>query len=340
MGSRCVIGVDLGGTNVRAQAVFEDGSPAGDRFENASLAQSGTATIIEQVALTIRQAVGAASGDVVGVGLAIPGHVDDAAGVVKWAPNFGETRDGVFYFWLDVSIKPELAGLVSLPITMANDANAAAMGEYMYGSGRGSANCLVMFTLGTGIGGGVVLGPRSVQGSVSGPLLLVGGNLGGVELGHVVVQKDGLDCTAGTYGTVEAYCQRDAIIRRTTHRLKRGRRSLITELVGGDLGKVTPYEISVAAEQGDELAIQVWREFGDYLGVGLANAINTFAPDVLAVGGQISKASRFFFEAMVGSARDNAVPSLFDDCRIVLAEQTDDAGLLGAAALAFSAGLS
>lgn len=333
---KCVVGVDLGGTNVRAQALFEDGSPAGERFENESMAQKGTETILEQLALTIRQAVGHAEGEVRAVGLAIPGHIDDAAGSVRWAPNFGEYVDGVFHYWQNVSIKPTLARLTGLPIVMANDANAAALGEYMFGVGRNSANCLVMVTLGTGIGGGVVLSPKSVFGVASSPLLLLGGNLGGAELGHTIVQKDGLDCTAGTYGTVEAYCQRDAIIRRTTHRLRRGRASLILDLVAGDLAKVTPYEISLAAEQGDALALQVWREFGEVLGTGLASMINVFAPDILAIGGQISKAGEFFLPALRTAVEDNAVPSLAADCWITLAEQVEDAGILGGAALALA----
>ncbi len=336
-----MIGVDLGGTNVRAQAVFADGSPAGARFENASMAQDGTEQILEQVALTIRQAIKDCQGTPIGIGLAIPGHVSDSEGIVRWAPNFGQTIDGVFHYWVNVQIKEYLQSLIKLPIVMVNDANAAAMGEYAFGSGRNESNCLAMVTLGTGIGGGVVLGGKSVQGETARPLLLLGGNQGGVEFGHMIIQKDGIDCNAGTYGTLEAYCQRDAIIRRTTHRLRRDRTSIIRDLVDGDLAKVTPREIAAAAEQGDKLALQVWAEFGEFLGIGLANIINIFAPDVLAVGGQISKAWKFFSPAMLIATEDSAVPSLFKDCDIRIAEQSDDAGLLGAGALAFAAtGLS
>lgn len=337
MAMKCVVGVDLGGTNVRAQALYEDGSPAGERFENKSMAQDGTDRIIEQLALTIRQAVSHAEKTPLAVGLAIPGHVDDEAGMVRWAPNFGEYRDGVFHYWQNVPIKGDLNKLVDLPIVMANDANTAAFGEYKFGTGKNSANCLVMITLGTGIGGGVVLGPRSVFGKTFGPMLLLGGNQGGVEIGHTIVQMNGLDCTAGTYGTVEAYCQRDAIIRRTLHRLRRGRVSLIRDLVEGDLSRVTPREISMAAEQNDELALQIWREFGEFLGTSLASTINIFAPDVLAIGGQISKAGEFFMPHVIAAARDASVPSLFDDCDITLAQQVDDAGILGGAALALEA---
>ncbi len=332
-----MIGVDLGGTNVRAQALYEDGSEAGQRFENPSWAQTGTERILDAVSLTIRQAISSSEGLVHAVGLAIPGHVDDDSGLVKWAPNFGETIDGVFHYWENVPFKTDLEARIGLPIVMGNDANAAALGEYKFGSGRNQANCLVMLTLGTGIGGGVVLGRRSVMGKSQGPLLLVGGNQGGVELGHTIVMHRGVDSTAGAYGSIEAYCQRDAIIRRCCHRLRRGRVSLINDLVEGDWSHITPKTISDAAEKGDELAIEVWREFGEWLGAGIGSLINVFAPDVFALGGQISKASEWFLPYALTEARNVAIPSLFVDAKIVLAEKIEDAGLLGGAALALEA---
>lgn len=327
----------MGGTNVRAQALFEDGSPAGARHEQLSLAQEGTERILDQVSLTVRQAISGASVPPERVGMAIPGHIDDAAGLVKWAPNFGMTIDGVFHYWQNVPMKAELESRVGIPITMANDANAAAMGEYMFGTGGGSANCLVMLTLGTGIGGGVVLGPRSVMGAATGPQLLVGGNLGGVELGHTVVMRGGLDCNAGSYGAIEAYCQRDAVIRRAQHRLRRGRKSLLNDLTEGDYSKVTPKLLSEAAATGDVLALEVWREFGGWLGVGAGNFINIFAPDVLAIGGQVAKAHPYFMDSLLAEAQNSAAPSLYVDCQILVAQHLEDAGLLGGAALALHA---
>jgi len=331
---RCVIGVDLGGTNVRAQALFASGKPAGERVQNPSLAQSGTEKILDAVSLTIRQAMASSQADVSSVGLAIPGHIDDAAGVVRWAPNFGEMVDGVFSYWQDVPMKSALVDRVKKPIVMANDANAAAYGEYRFGSGKGNARCLVLLTLGTGIGGGVVMAPTSVHGKATTPLLLLGGNLGGAELGHTLLLHNGLDCNAGSYGALEAYCQRDAIVRRATHALRRGRKSVLTDLTEGDLGKVTPKLISEAANQKDALAIEVWAETGRMLGAGIGSMINIFAPDVFAIGGQISKAGHWLLEPAIESARAVAIPSLFKDTKIQPAEQIDDAGLLGAAALA------
>lgn len=332
-----VIGVDLGGTNVRAGAFFEDGSPAGPNYENPSRAQDGTDAIVEALSHTIHQAIGTAAEHPTHVGLAIPGHVDNTRGIVRWAPNFGKLVNGVFESWRDVSIREPLEHRLNLPVVMGNDANLAALGEYKFGTGRGTAKCLVMLTVGTGIGGGVVMAPQSVMGDASGPLVLVGSNQGGAELGHIVIQANGLDCNAGSYGSLEAYCQRDSIVQRAVHRLRRGRTSLLADLVEGDFSRVTPRLISQAATEGDEMAIEVWSEVGTMLGNGIGTLINVFAPDVFPIGGQIAKAGDFLLKPAIAAARNCAVTSLFDECNITLAEQVEDAGMLGAAALAFEA---
>lgn len=333
-----MIGVDLGGTNVRAQAIWPNGTVAGRRkapFSLPSRGQEGTDAIIEAVSTVIRQAAESAKAPVLGVGLAIPGMVDNRKGMIRWAPNFGQKEGGVFVPWEDVPVREllEAAG-VAAPIFMGNDANLAALGEYDYGIGKGTAACLVMLTLGTGIGGGVVMGPSSVQGRASGPLLLLGGNQGGAELGHVMVNDGGPDSSAGGYGTIEAYCQRDAIVRRAQLKLVRGRASLLFDLCHQHPGRITPLMISQAADLGDEVALEVWSEVGHYLGLGIGNFINIFAPDKFAIGGQIAKAGQHLLQTAVRSASAVAVPALFRDCEIRLAQQIDRAGILGGAALA------
>ncbi len=333
---RYVVGVDLGGTNVRACAYSLDGSPAGPKFDQPSNAQSGTAAIIESIAAVVLLALDSAPKTPEAVGIAVPGHIDMRTGLVRWAPNFGEERDGVFYSWFDVPLGQMLASRISVPMYLGNDANLAALGEYRFGTGRNSAKCLVMLTIGTGIGGGVVMTPECVQGTASGPLLLLGANHGGAELGHTMIQYGGPDCNAGTYGPIESYCQRDAIIKRAVHRLQRGRKSVMRDLVEGDLSKVTPKIIDTAADMGDELALEVWHEVGTYLGAGIGSLINVFAPDVFAVGGQIAKAGEHLLGPARRSAINVAVPSLWTDVAVVQAEQIDDAGMLGGAALALT----
>lgn len=334
MNRQCVIGVDLGGTNVRAGAFYEDGASAGESYSNPSRAQEGTDAIVESIAHTVDQAAKSAPSPPLAIGLAVPGHIDDARGMVVWAPNFGETIDGVFRYWTDVPLGGKLRAATGMKVHMGNDANLAALGEYRFGSGRNRANCLVMLTIGTGIGGGVILAPSAVQGDARGPLVLLGGNKGGAELGHIIVQAGGLDCNAGSYGALEAYCQRDSIIRRAQHRLSRGRKSLLQEK---SIGSITPKDLTDAADAGDELAIEVWDEVGEMLGVGIGTLINVFSPDVFAIGGQIAKAGDWLLGPAIRSARNVAIPSLFRDARILVAEQIEDAGMLGGAALALEA---
>ncbi len=334
MSDRCVIGVDLGGTNVRACALRPDGTDAGPRFENRSHAQDGVKACLNAMIRTIKEAIELAKTPPAAIGLAIPGFVDNKTGVVRWAPNFGHMEDGILISWRNVEVRKPLEDAIGLPVHMGNDANLAALGEYKYGSGKGNAKCLVMLTLGTGIGGGVVLSPSAVDGDARGPLVLVGANQGGAELGHVVIAYQGVDCPSGEYGAIEGYCGRDSIVKRAQHRIIRGRQTIIDELVRGNLGDITPHTIFDAAEQGDEVAIEVFEEVGTMLGVGIGNYMNIFAPDVFAIGGQIIKAGDYIMKPALKAARNVAVATHFADCRVTVAEQLDDAGLLGAAAFA------
>lgn len=322
---------------MRAGAFFENGAPAGAWFGNPSRAQSGTEAIMDAIAATVAQAKAVSAVPPEAIGIAIPGHIDDAAGLVRWAPNFGEDVGGVFQYWKNVPFRNVLAPKVGLPLHMDNDANAAALGEYRFGTGRNAAKCLVMLTVGTGIGGGVVMSPASVVGDARGPLVLVGGNKGGAELGHVVISANGPDCNAGEYGAIEGYCQRDAIVKRAQHRLNRGRASILNDLIEGDLTRLTPKHLSEAAARGDEVSLEIWDEVGTMLGIGIGNYVNIFAPDIVAVGGNIARAGDFLMKPAIRAARNVAIPSLFEDATILVAEQIDDAGMLGGAALALEA---
>jgi len=334
---KCVIGVDLGGTNVRAGSFYEDGSEAGQSFSNPSNAERGVAAVLKSIAKAVRNAKRASKAKPESIGLAIPGHINNETGCVLWAPNFGEMRNGVFYSWRNVDIRGPLSQLVKMPVHMGNDANLAALGEYKFGSGKNSARCLVMLTLGTGVGGGVVLAPEALQGKARGALVLLGGNKGGAELGHTIVNYQGPECNAGEYGSLESYCGRDAIIRRAQHRLGRGRTSLLNAMVNGDTSLLTPLHLYQAAEQGDEVAIEVFEEVGTMLGIGIGNFISIFAPDIVAIGGQVAKAGEWIMGPARKSARNVAVPSLFEDATICVAEQIAEAGMMGAAALALEA---
>jgi glucokinase len=333
--AQVVIGVDLGGTNVRAQAFTEAGEAVTPAFETKSNAQDGEEAVFDATAQVIEQAAQSTADEVHFVGLAIPGHVDEARGMIRWAPNFGETADGVYINWSDVPVREPLQKRTGFEIHMGNDANLAALGEYMFGVGEGTAKAFILLTLGTGIGGGVVLGPASFAGGVSQPVLLLGGNGGGVELGHILVMAGGLDCNSGAYGGLEAYGRRDAIIARALNYRRRHRPIQFPGVPAGDLPKdLEPKNIGEAADAGDPVAKQVFEEVGHWLGLGMATLINVFAPDVLAVGGNIAGSWHHMRDSAERAARDSSVATLYRDTRIVPA-RVKDSGMVGAATYVF-----
>lgn len=326
-----MVGVDLGGTNVRAAAFLPDGTEVSPRFSNPSNAQHTVDAVVQSVSLTIKQAVESSSVPVQAVGIGIPGHIDDAAGLVRWAPNF-RVQEGSDACWHDVPLKPFVQAKVGLPLYTGNDANVAALGEYRFGSGKGAAKCLVIVTLGTGVGGGVIFSPSAVDGKAFGPLMLLGGDKGGAELGHVCIDPISAAFGAGARGSLESYCGLFGIQGRAEAKLKAGATSQFLTA-----GQITPLTLYQAAEQGDPIALETWHEMGEFLGLGLGSFINLFAPDILAIGGQVAKAAQFFLDAAKAKAKEVAIPTLFADANIVVAERVDDAGILGAAALALEA---
>ncbi|MCX7992473.1 MAG: ROK family protein [Fimbriimonadales bacterium] len=334
-----VVGVDLGGTNVRAAVLNRAGELRAPIVQHPSRAQEGFKITLEQVVLTIREAIEASGVAPAVIGMAVPGHIDSTRGVVRWAPNFGEMRGEIFEVWRDVPLADAIRARLNLPVVMGNDANLAALGEYYYGVGRGQARGLVMLTLGTGIGGGVVLARHQVQGNAhwDGGVLLVGLGGGAGELGHTFVSFTGPRCGCGARGCIEAYARRDAIVELAREEARRNPNSLLNALTEGDPAKITPALVSQAAEQGDPTAIAIWQEIGVYLGVAVANLINIFNPEIVAIGGQIAKAGAPLFESLHKTVRDYALPTLLQDCQIVPAERLEDAGILGGAALAWQA---
>lgn len=315
-----VVGVDLGGTNLRAAAFDESGNPVGPRIETPSYAKQGSAKTIDAITQAIQRAK--AAHRLGAVGMAVPGHID--GDFVRWAPNFGETINGEFRCYRNVDLAAPIREAVNAPVVMGNDANVAALGEYYFGSGKGKANGLVLITIGTGIGTGIVLSPSCVAGGLVRPTMLVGGNGGGVEFGHVIIVKDGDLCTCGAKGCAEAYLG-------TTGLLRRAMPFIPEDIV------LTPKILDEFADNGHEGAIRFWKETGEYLGILIGNFINGFAPQIIAIGGQIAKAHQHFLPTAIEIARRNAIPTLWSDSSIVLAERLDDAGLLGAATLAWDA---
>jgi len=313
-----VIGVDLGGTNVRAAVVERATEQIVARGENLpSYAQSGVPQTAGQIALAAETALkeaGIGHEQVLGVGVAVPGHVKPGEGMVMWAPNFKDQ-------WRNVPIAQLVSSALGLPVHIGNDANLAALGEFTFGAGR-SVRHLVMLTLGTGIGGGIIIDGK----------LLEGADGGAAEIGHMIVNPGGRGGN-GAFGSVEGEAQRDAIIERAARKIQEGYPTSLTEACDFDRFALTPALIAEEAEKGDAVAIEVFEETGYYLGICVANLINILNPEMVVIGGGVAQSGDLILEPIKRAAYACAVRSLSRTCQIVLADLGDNAGILGGVAL-------
>ncbi len=320
-----VIGVDLGGTNVRAAVVGKNDRILG-QARNPSAAKSGVQRVIEQVTLTIREALTDAqvTAEQIGaVGMGVPGHIDTKTGLVRWSNNFGEMVDGAFRMFLNVPFTEPISELIGIATYAGNDANMAALGEFRYGAGR-EVDDMVMFTLGTGIGGGVVSEGRLITGSTG----------GAVHIGHQVIVAGGAQCSCGTFGCLEAYCGQNAIVQRGLRALASGAETPLLQQVLEDKTALTPKMLDEAARAGDPVALRVWEETGYYLGIGIGNAVNLFNPALVVIGGGVRKATGLLATAE-RTMQSHSIRSIARTCRIVEAALGEDAGVMGAAELAW-----
>lgn len=313
-----VVGVDLGGTNVRA-AVFECATEKmiarGDNLPSCAL--DGVTQTAGQIALAAETAIKEASvdkADVLGVGIAVPGHVKRAEGLVMWAPNFKDQ-------WKGVQIAQPVQNAVGLPVHIGNDANLAALGEFSFGAGR-KVRHLVMITLGTGIGGGLIVDGKLIEGADG----------GAAEVGHMIVNPGGRGGHAA-FGSVEGEAQAEAIVERAARKIQEGYTTTLSQIVDYDRFALTPAIIAEEARRGDAVALKVYEETGYYLGLCIANLINLFNPEMAVIGGGVAQAGELILEPIRRTAYACAIRSLSKTCQIVPAELGDNAGIMGAIAL-------
>ena len=307
------LGVDIGGTkisvtlgNSRGKILAKESLPTltGRRAPHA----------IEALAEALLRLKGRLRkpGRLLGAGVGVPGPIDPNRGRIERSPHLGG--------WEGFRLKLFLRRKLRLPIFITNDANAAALGEKVFGAGR-RANSFIYLTISTGIGGGIVLGGR----------LLLGSSFGAGEVGHMIIVPAGERCGCGHRGCLEAYASGTAVAKYVKSEIRKGRKSKIPAR-----GLITAEIVGSAAAQKDPLALEAFRRAGYYLGIGLANLINLFNPEMLILGGSVTKSSRFFWSAMSQSARENAWPSLYRACRITRTTLDDRVGDLGALALVFA----
>jgi glucokinase len=314
---KVAIGVDLGGTRIKLGLV----SPGGEIILDhniATEAENGPNAVISNIIKGAKELIEKSKlnkKNLIGLGIGSPGSVDLDGGTVKYPPNFSN--------WTIVRLGEEVSkGLGNIKVEVDNDANVAAVGEGKFGAGKGAQNFFLL-TLGTGIGGGIMINGKIHRG--------VTGAAG--ELGHTSIDFNGPQCNCGNKGCIEAYVGQKYLSKRTVEGLKANPNSKIFELINGDLEKVEPLIIYQAAKAGDEYAINVLNEAGFYLGVAAANYFNIFDFNLAIIGGGVSAARDLIFNSIIKTAKERVLPVLKDRIRIIPAALGNKAGLLGAAGL-------
>jgi glucokinase len=308
-----VIGVDVGGTKVAAARV--DGSECVAHVERPTELGSSEA-LIEQIESVVREVM-EAEGEPAAIGVGLPSQIDFETGTVVASVNI--PLEGV-------PLGKELSERLGIPVHVDNDANCAALAEAHFVEG-GPARHLVMYTLGTGVGGGVVIDHRIFRGATG----------LGAELGHQVIDWDGPECpgTCPNRGCLEALCSGMALERDATEFAQDHPDSRIGRLLSeSDRGKVRGRDVVAAARENDEDAKKLLERLGTYLGVGLSGAINTFEPQYIVIGGGLSQGADLFLDRAREEARARALPALAERVKIQLAEGGAKAGLIGAGLLA------
>ena len=297
------LGVDLGGTNIKAALVSENGEIVKEAATPTNLPRMAQEVCDDIAALCLQLDAGE---PVAGIGVGCPGTVCD--GVVLYSNNLD---------WHDFAMADYLQAKTGLPVCLGNDANVAALGEMWQGGGKGYSN-LVAVTLGTGVGGGIIIDGR----------ILTGTNGAGGEIGHIHIEDNETEvCGCKNKGCLEQYASATGITRLANRRLAKDDAPSI--LRGGEISAKTVFD---AVKAGDKIAIEIAEQFGEYLGKGLAAVASVVDPQIFVIGGGVSKAGDILFKYIEPSYKRCA----FGPCKqakFALAELGNDAGIYGAAAL-------
>lgn len=311
-----LVGVDLGVSKVLAVVIDLDGNIVSKAIAQVNV-HSKVREIVEKMFQVTRDAIagaGHAAKKIAGIGLSVPGLVDVNRGISVFAPNIPA--------WREVPIAPLFYDEFEVSCLVENDARAMALGEARFGAGRGWANILCV-NVGRGIGAGLILGGQIYRGE--------GGAAG--EIGHMTVDPNGPMCPCGNSGCLEVLAAGPAIAAAAIRAVSTGTATLIRELVGGRIEYITAEIVSSAAAQGDSLASRLIQEAGRFLGIGIANAINLISPEIVVVGGGVSRAGELLFEEIRRTVKERAFSARVNLPKIVPSSLGEEASGIGAAAL-------
>lgn len=312
------IGVDIGGTSFKLGLV----DTRGRVIERAFFETPRTASRLRTLnILCAHIALLAASArrrrlTLAGVGLGAPGPIDVERGFVYFFPNIPG--------WVDTPLRRLLEKKSGLPVWLDNDASAMALAEHRFGAGRGSRN-MIALTLGTGVGGGIVLDGK----------LFHGAHFSAAEIGHIAINENGPRCGCGSNGCVETYVGNGYFTAEIRRRLKSGKKSVLSSwMAGGET--LTPLLAARAARRGDRLALNLWEETGAHLGTALAGLVNVLNPERIVIGGGVAQSGALLFKPLKRALKKKAFPIAVRSVKVMPAALGVDAGLIGAAALSFA----
>jgi len=319
MDGQAVLAVDVGGTKILIAAVRPDGEIIFRRYY-LTHADTGSRAVLKRLIFEIRRSADQLKSSgikLTGIGVGIAGIVDTKAGKLTTSPNLPG--------WRNVAVRDVISAAFGLPTYVINDASAAALGESRFGAGKGFSNMLYI-TVSTGVGGGIILDGQ----------LYTGADGCAGEWGHMTIEPNGPKCHCGNFGCLEALASGWAVAREVVAKINAGQGSVINELVEGRTGDITAEIVGKAAKKGDRIACDIVLTAANYLGIGLANLVNIFNPELIVIGGGLSNMGNLLLNPARQVVRQRAFALPAKTVRIVRARLGSNAGIVGAAAYVFT----
>ena len=313
--NKYAVGVDLGGTNIKIGLV----SPAGKIIRKYSVitqADKGPLKIIENIKIGIHALLAKSKVNIEGIGIGSPGTVNSEKGTVENPPNFPG--------WDKVNLGRAISMEFEKDVFLDNDANVAAIGELIFGNGM-SLNSFIMVTLGTGVGGGIIINRKLYHGDY--------GAAG--EIGHITINYNGPKCNCGSYGCIEAYAGNKYLTERVRKELKKHQDSLLLKLINNDYDLITPRKIKEAADKGDKYAHSVIIDLGTKLGAAFATVSNILDVSTYIIGGGVAGFGKPLLDSIKKSLTSRVIKPIKPRVKILQAKLKNDAGIKGASALVF-----
>jgi glucokinase len=314
---RPVLAIDIGGTKIAMAIISEQGEILARQNQPTSASQ-GPQAVIERLLSGIDQLLIESHlrpSQLNSISLATAGVIDTKRGLVTTSPNLPD--------WHNVPLRSIVAERYKLTTFLINDADAAALGEHRFGAGQG-LKTLILLTLGTGIGGGIIIDGKLYLGSTG----------SAAEIGHMVIEANGPKCACGRKGCLEALASGTAVAREAISHIRRGGQSALTKMTDGKIENITAETVHLAAKDGDSLSLEVIDQAAYYLGVGVVNLVNIFNPEMVIIGGSMADMGDLLLQPVRAMVTERVFPLFAQTVRIVPARLGNYAGLFGAASYA------